>query len=87
MSAKIVSIKSHKSYEHVMYTKWKIEIAKWKDEAIKRNGGWHRGNPNNIRPHLINRHLTWYFNDLIWSYRIKSEIDLITKGLINNHWY
>ena len=48
---------------------------------------WQRGNPRNIRPHLVNRYLIWWFNDLLEAYRIKSEIDLVTKGIVTNRWY
>ncbi len=87
MSNNIVSIRAHISYEHASYTNWKIQIAKWREETIKNNGGWQRGNPRNIRPHLVNRYLIWWFNDLLEAYRIKSEIDLVTKGIVTNRWY
>ena len=59
----------------------------WREETIKNNGGWQRGNPRNIRPHLVNRYLICWFNDLLEAYRIKSEIDLVTKGIVTNRWY
>ena len=87
VSNNVVSIRTHLSYEHSSYLNWKIQIAKWREETIERNGGWRRGNPRNLRPYLVNRNLVWWFNDLYWSYKIKAEVDLVTKGIVTNRWY
>ena len=87
VSNNVVSIRTHLSYEHSSYLNWKIQIAKWREETIERNGGWRRGNPRNLRPYLVNRNLVWWFNDLYWSYKIKAEVDPVTKGIVTNRWY
>jgi hypothetical protein len=60
----------------------------WQQEDIKRAGGWLRGIPYNIRPHLhpLNiAHNRWY-SQLHRAYLIKTRIDLITHS-INNPYF